>query len=956
MFEPSLYNHLIKFISNKNSFNPMKNLYILFFLLISIFSFGQSFDDPKILPPSPNAASLGKFGQVPVGLFTGTSQINIPIYEAHVGKLTLPISLGYSSNGIRVDEMSSNVGLGWNLNAGGVITRNVNDGPDEEPYIPKPTGFPNDNTEDILNYIYNFTNPDDGYDTQSDHYSFNFNGYSGTFYLDELRVPIQNNSSPLKIIKDPPPPYTSYEFIIIDPYGVTYCFGNTNSTEKTSYRQIGGGHSLPGNEMATSWYLSKIENVFGDEINLTYTTDNITYDAALSQSVIITSDQNNPSGPGQNLVISRATLQSVKLHNIVTNKEEIQFAYSSGISAVSGNFNKLDNIQVKYPGGIQHKKFAMGYDIITSSLQSLKNPHIDYRDHYGKRLFLKSITEYGEGIDSKNPYIFSYYDPDLIPPRFSYAQDYWGYYNGITNNRYLVSDGDYFFAHESNAALLGGLFQNVGGNKKPNGSFGKNGLLKKVIYPTGGFSELFYEPHSYYGTVIIPPPSVSVSLNPSGHIKDCEDDWPSGQMTQTYTTEEIPFTHSKRFYPELFDDYKVRLNCSVSTTPCWECDGGDWHPNWIRGTLEARNAATGQYVKLYHKTSFGNFIEKAQPLQITGEPIYVDLEEGITYIFKSKVFRPCVEANISFRYFAEDFTQEERNIEIGGSRIQKIITDNGEGIQEIKKYHYGTKDCLDCSSGKAEKPIPSIAYTHYSNFTPYGLQCGGCGTIHEVDQLTLSSGNLYNLYSRAGHQIGYTSVIEEYGENFEGGGILHKFYIPDNEGPYKERDSWPVPGTPFDKNFGSGNELEIEMFSKINTEYKTLRKTVNHFKKHPFKSIEFLNYNIRLRDIYGIGIAVGNTAKINAFDIYSYYQKSAFLFMDYSITSEYNDNGNPKSITTTQYYYDNPDHLQPTRVVTTRNGDNKVLIKKTDYPGDVPTFPYMLSLKNQHRIAEPIRV
>ena len=40
-----------------------------------ITSFGTN-----IIPPSPDAAALGKYGYTPVGLHTGIPQINIPIY------------------------------------------------------------------------------------------------------------------------------------------------------------------------------------------------------------------------------------------------------------------------------------------------------------------------------------------------------------------------------------------------------------------------------------------------------------------------------------------------------------------------------------------------------------------------------------------------------------------------------------------------------------------------------------------------------------------------------------------------------------------------------------------------------------------------------------------------------------------------------------------------------------
>lgn len=61
-----------------------------------------------------------------VDLFTGDFQYNIPLMEVD----GYPINISYSS-GIGVEDQASMVGLGWTLNAGGVITRVVRGIPDD---------------------------------------------------------------------------------------------------------------------------------------------------------------------------------------------------------------------------------------------------------------------------------------------------------------------------------------------------------------------------------------------------------------------------------------------------------------------------------------------------------------------------------------------------------------------------------------------------------------------------------------------------------------------------------------------------------------------------------------------------------------------------------------------------------------------------------------------------------
>ncbi|GAB4494716.1 MAG: hypothetical protein OHK0019_21870 [Saprospiraceae bacterium] len=92
-------------------------------------------------PIPPNPASLGKYGDIPVSHYTGVPDISIPIYTFTEGNISLPITLSYHASGIRLEEVASWVGLGWALNAGGVITRSIQHSPDEGGDINQLTGY-----------------------------------------------------------------------------------------------------------------------------------------------------------------------------------------------------------------------------------------------------------------------------------------------------------------------------------------------------------------------------------------------------------------------------------------------------------------------------------------------------------------------------------------------------------------------------------------------------------------------------------------------------------------------------------------------------------------------------------------------------------------------------------------------------------------------------------------------
>src|SRR5438093_2364448 len=129
---------------------PARALFPIIVLLLCIFFSEKLLGQPRppsnllptIISPSPEVASCARFGNYEVNLFNGTPNISIPLYEINVGELKVPITLTYNASGIRVNDIPSNVGTGWSLNAGGAITRKVMGGmPDEYNVAPANVGY-----------------------------------------------------------------------------------------------------------------------------------------------------------------------------------------------------------------------------------------------------------------------------------------------------------------------------------------------------------------------------------------------------------------------------------------------------------------------------------------------------------------------------------------------------------------------------------------------------------------------------------------------------------------------------------------------------------------------------------------------------------------------------------------------------------------------------------------------
>ncbi|HEY4654092.1 MAG TPA: hypothetical protein VIH22_06240, partial [Cyclobacteriaceae bacterium] len=123
---------------------------------------------PPVIPPSPDAASLGKYGGTPVGLHTGIPNISIPLYTIKTSRLEVPISISYHAGGVKVSEIASWIGLGWSLQAGGVITRSVVGKPDNLGFWVYPTKSASEIVTGDFDYVRTIANG--SADGESDYY------------------------------------------------------------------------------------------------------------------------------------------------------------------------------------------------------------------------------------------------------------------------------------------------------------------------------------------------------------------------------------------------------------------------------------------------------------------------------------------------------------------------------------------------------------------------------------------------------------------------------------------------------------------------------------------------------------------------------------------------------------------------------------------------------------------
>jgi len=432
--------------------------------------------------PSPNAASLGKFGFIPMNYSSGTPGVSVPIYSIQEKDLSFDLSLTYNSNGLRVAEEASWAGFGWTLMATGAITRVIHGLPDLEGSV-----YLNNNNgkkwDDIggLPYIDDLTAnriAEGYYDGEPDMFSFNFGKYSGKFilYRGEV-VPLSYQNMSIKKV--------SNDFFITTDDGVIYAF---SKRETTTFHDARQAYSFP--TYVSSWLLTSITSANGvDRIDFLYASEQEVIESATSFGVDHTFMGNPPPyGNGVNdgyLCVDKrsnvsnsgsSVVASWRLAKIVSRTAEIVFVPSEVDRLdLYGSSKALSEVQIfsrETQSLIRKYKFDCDYFGDTSSQNTC-------------RLRLNSVLE--TGVDGKlvRPYYFKYYDGTL-PSKLSFGQDHWGYSNGVGNESLIPHIFDW---------------QNFGDAIRiPDFGAERVAMLERIIYPTKGFTKFTYELNTYTTT------------------------------------------------------------------------------------------------------------------------------------------------------------------------------------------------------------------------------------------------------------------------------------------------------------------------------------------------------------------------------------------------------------------------------------------------------------------------
>jgi YD repeat-containing protein len=489
---------------------------------------------PNFQRLSPEAASLGTYGSINNEEYTGSPDISIPLYTIKSGDIELPISLYYDAHGVKVNQESTWVGLGWNLNCGGCINQiisgsydyslarnktytylisKISDIVNNYDWVSMPNSysikwdlgiglsFPSQINEEWWNRYYLFEDLIAGIHSP-DIFQANFCGNSFSFIVnyDTYRPVIIGEADKKYKIEVYAPQGEPMSFTITDDKGIKYVFTQQEMND----------------QYTSTYYLTMIESSNNwDRIILSYDKVVQQTTPTFYQSIGKALDDgtypplSNILGIHNNENYDRTNFNKLYLKSIDAMQSVTSFDTGTREDIKNGKLlNKI--IVTSKNTGVPIHTTTFGYGYFTGSgdsgdfLKDVFNDQSPVNSYRYKRLKLDSI------ITEDKTYSFDYDETKPLPYKTSLAQDFWGYYNGINNGANFCATPN----KDVNGNYLGSA------NRYSSSDYAQAGILKKITYPTGGYSTFNYELNSFEDKTnhFYFPPANNIHPTPTSNV------------------------------------------------------------------------------------------------------------------------------------------------------------------------------------------------------------------------------------------------------------------------------------------------------------------------------------------------------------------------------------------------------------------------------------------------------
>jgi hypothetical protein len=839
----------------------------------------------NVIPPSPTAAALGKYGEIPVSLYTGVPNISIPLYEINEGDIKLPISLSYHAGGIKVEEIASNVGLGWSLNAGGVITRTVRGKPDDDSggYLNKSIAF------DAYKFVNNLMTQGESItytravgngttDSEPDLFNLNFAGISCQFFMKyDIGINETDYQSGHYSVKTMPHNNLRIEYVyqdktwaITDTEGVKYHFQTKERTDTRTGTRDGRQNVI------SAWFITKIEDTRNNIILFEY--EDYRHPSSKGNSntnsyvIGISGNPDSSCSPCEtirNTSILFVNIFGKKLKAISAKTTKIDFSYT---------YNRSD---IHYTVEPQLKEGELNRLKITDADNNLLKEYKFEYNYNRSRLFLDKLIEKSTNGSEKKPYSFVYNNMELpsnnpIDADF-YMQDYWGFYNS-NGNSYLKTLAPSEWYQQR-------YFEGADRSVEPLKA--QAAILTELHYPTGGKSVFEYEINDYYNKT-----NLGFNL--------CEN-------AATYYNSEISFFHQSRMSDN--PDYTPwkTFTFSVDKDIC----------GFVSATAATNSSDQRAAMTLISEESpYDNLIELSCPKIRIQDDACTDskfermsFKKDIIYTVKLYAVGPINNPSPSVATFSLKYIDPDKpyttpyvlNNLAGGVRIKKIIDlSNTTETVKTKTYSYQT-------TNDENKVVSSGVLSHRAYYSHYtDSYVSGCqGNAYICHYLTTYGYPQIALAAIQGNSVGYSKVtVQEINNGYE-----EYYYTTPLDYPVFMNFEYPfVP-------------LDIKSWQYGLLKEKLIYKTNGNNSEIVTKQLNSYNFNEQVNmDIAKIikQVPIGNGQVISyEFVDNRYTLTSGLSNIASSVVMQYSQAHPTDYIETTQSFaYDNPLLTQPTSTST----------------------------------------
>jgi hypothetical protein len=799
----------------------MKKLGLLFCVMLFMGkeNYAQNISPTTIIPPSPEAAAFAKYGTYPVGTFTGKPNIDIPVYEIKTRKLKVPISLSYDATGIRVEDISSWVGMNWNLNAGGIISRMVVKDPDEEPngFIgsPPPRAGDISGSQSDLEYFKVAVEHygTQTFDTEPDKFYYSFAGRSGSFVFDRTGNIKQMPETSIKISFITSPSDGKY-FKIINDDGTVYLFKGFETTHNYNT-------GLPVlwriREVITGWYLSEIISDDGIE-HIYFTYENEWSGSARSQNYFETYGDDfllTPNGAGGTIATPMTnvykkswsgierTIYSPRLKTISFTNGKLEFNRVQDRQDDQGS--RLDEIMIYQKKSDNSFTLLRSFKLQTGYFVSSAEPANTYQsigynlrtqDLYRLRLDELKLKD-AAGIEVSS-YKF-YYNNGILPPKFTCSQDWWGYYNGSYNQTTVPQT----------TTITGATIGQA--NRVSNETYMKYGTLEKIVYPTGGYTIFEMEPHRYFKNQI---QKVKYYATAQGI------DIPQLQHKIVTT-----FTTPANIASNNLGILRVNISPYDFSFPNYN----DWgnQQNVSTPYVKVKNLATGQEQVFYSNNQALDFILVLANFAITPNTSY----ELTASCFINK---NTASAQISLEFDAPG--SDPLSI-VGGLRVRSIKNyDCDNTLLNQESYRYGKSE----NQAGVFTSIDAQTSSYYRSFKVYHkISLLACAQEYGTKQ-NFTGGIIFDQALIQGSPVVYTEVTKYYGTPESNSGKT-KYYYDDNisilsnaagqanlSGVYIVNNSWKDGNIIKEENYKNNNDGTYSLVSIVESAYNKTESIVSY--------------------------------------------------------------------------------------------------------------------------------